>query len=257
MSIKKTIILIVLFLVLIFCGFAGLGSLVKGYFGGRNEAGRLVTQALTCVVALGGYYYLRKYFFIRRTSVRAVSGWPLAGWAVLGLVFAAIPYIAFQKPMLLRLDNLTVPLIISAAVFAASAAIIEEILFRDILLQGMLQHWRVGSCLLVQIVLFSAMHFFSVPVDWFAIIEFAVAAMLFSFLWLLTGNVVAPMIAHFALNFTKLIFTGVAIPLVYHSGLLPGPSTPGVALLRLTFEMMALGGVWWAWCRAGRPNRLG
>ena len=76
-------------------------------------------------------------------------------------------------------------------------------------------------------------------------------------LWLLTGDFIAPMAAHFILNFTIFLFNGVFRPFVNHPGLLPLNGVAGVAMWRLAFELVALGVVWWAWCRAGRPNRLG
>jgi membrane protease YdiL (CAAX protease family) len=255
MSIKKLILVAIVFIILVFGTFASIGFIFKFLSGGKNELGRLATEGITCLVAFIGYRYLRPRFVGRAATPTSTARWPLAGWAMLGLVFAATPYLVPQGVVVLKLENFQRPLILAAGVFAASAAIIEEILFRDILLQNMMRHYRVGICLFTQAILFGGVHFFSISFDWFAGAELAVAAMLFSFLWLLTGDFIAPMVAHFILNFTFLIFHGVASPLVFHPGLLPLVSTPVPALLRLAFESVALGVVWWAWCKAGKPNR--
>jgi hypothetical protein len=63
------------------------------------------------------------------------------------------------------------------------------------------------------------------------------------------------MAAHFILNFTTFIFNGVHRPFVNHPGLLPLDGVPGLAQCRLAFEVAALGVVWWAWRKAGKPNR--
>ncbi len=204
---------------------------------------------------MAGYLHFRARFGVGSEKRGAIISWQLLGWALLGLLFSVIPYFALQNVARLRLANFQPALIIRAAVFSASAAILEEILFRDILLRAMLARFRIGICLVTQIIFFSGVHFFSTGFDWFAVASFSTSALFLSMLWLLTGDFIAPMVAHFILNFTIFIFYGVFRPLVNHPGLLPLDGVAGLAQCRLAFDVAALGVVWWAWCKAGKPNR--
>jgi membrane protease YdiL (CAAX protease family) len=211
---------------------------------------RLSVQAITCILSLIGYLFLRAK--LGGSSSRAVlprMGWGMLGWAIVGLLFSLVPYALVLDLDAIHLENLHLKLICAAAVMAISAAILEEIFFRDMLLRWMLDRYSVRVCLIVQVIFFGGMHFFSIPFEWSALFSFTISAILLSMLWLLTGDFVAPMAAHFILNFTTGIFNGIFRRFGSYPGLLIGETSNYQFYARVGFEVVAVLIVWAVWLR--------
>lgn len=129
------------------------------------------------------------------------------------------------------------------------AAFYEEILFRDMLFRWMLGRYSVAAALAVQIITFSAIHFFGQPFSWQAVLTYVLGATLYSLLWLLTEDFIAPMAGHFVWNFSVGLFDGISKPHVVRAGLLYGEPPPSLIYGHLAFEALAILLVWWAWRR--------
>jgi membrane protease YdiL (CAAX protease family) len=222
----------------------------------RSDTNRLAIQFITCVLCLVGYLLLRARLGsdVSRTALPRLR-LAMFGWILAGLIFSLIPYALVLDFNALHWQNLHSKLLFAASVMAINAAILEEIFFRDMLLRWMRDRYRVGVCLIAQIILFSGMHFLSSPFEWSVACAFAISAVLLSMLWLLTGDFIAPMAAHFILNFTTILFNGIFTRFVSSPGLLIGEPSPYQFYARTSFEVLAVLILWAVWLRHIRdPN---
>ena len=210
----------------------------------------------TMAVAIAIFLSFFAYLWLRRKlgenpaqPLLPRHGWAVAGWAVVGLLLSLLPYLLIVGWQQIHWENLRLELIFAATVVAITPAFIEEVLFRDMLFRWMLGRYSVVGSIIVQVITFSALHFFSQRFGWHAVLTHVVGAILFSLLWLLTEDFIAPMAAHFVWNFTLAIFDGIYRSYVVRAGLLYGETPVSLIYGHLALEALAILVVWWAWRR--------
>lgn len=165
-----------------------------------------VVGAVATVVGLFGGVWLRRHSAWTVMSPGRFSP-ALAGWALVGTVGICLVILSFQKPLLdffpeskQELDRLTrelssSPVAVLLLLMAVSAPLVEELLFRGVLLRGFRYSWGAVAGLLLSSALFGLAH----GVVPRMLITFVVGLWLGA-LFLKTGGVAIPILAHAGYN---------------------------------------------------------
>lgn len=253
---KKRALLLLTFILSIALTLIAVVLVVKTAGVQRTASASTAVRAVTMVLCFFSYLWLRRKFgegTLQPFWPR--YGWAIAGWTVIALMLSMIPNLATVGWQQIHWENLRIELVFSAATLAISAAFVEEVLCRDMLFRWMLGRYSVTTSLLAQIIIFSAVHFISQRFSWNAVITYSIGAILYSLLWLLTEDFVAPMAAHFVWDFTILIFDGINMADIVRAGLLYGDTQPGQIYGHLALKVLAILAVWWAWRRKCKRQR--
>ncbi len=216
----------------------------------RTSSSSTAAMAFAILLSFFSYLWLRRKLGANPAQpLLPRHGWAIAGWTVVALLLSLFPYLLANGWQQIHWENLRFGLLSAAIVFALAPAFIEEVLLRDMLLRWMLGRFSVGASIVVQVIVFSALHFFSQRFSGGAVLTYSIGAILCSLLWLLTEDFIAPMAAHFVWDFTVMIFDGLYRPYVVRAGLLHGETPLSLIYGHLALEVLAILVVWWAWHR--------
>lgn len=255
---KKSAVLVGSFSLCVFLIFVASSICFRVAGAANNSTTRLSVQAITCVLSLIAYLLLRaRYGEGSQGATRPRTGRTMFAWGIAGLLFALIPYALVLDSNEIHWENFRIELICAATIASLTAAIFEEIYFRDMLLRWMHSRYGVGFSILVQIILFGGIHFLSQSFTWPHAIFYISAAILFSTLWLLTEDFFAPLVAHFIYDFTAMIVNGVFSRQVTSAGLLLGETPAYMVSARTGFVVIAAVVAWSLWRKKARANFSG
>ena len=177
----------------------------------RTLAGLIVTLALDVVALvvipvrlLGGWSRAKALLGVRRPTAKAL------GWSVAGVAIAYIALLAYVGLVdLLGIDELEpistidddtiynhVELVVLTGILAVFVApVAEEVFFRGFLIRGFARRFTILAAMPLSAVLFAAVH-----LDVGSLIPFALIGLVFGWLFVRSGSLAAPMLAHFIFN---------------------------------------------------------
>jgi membrane protease YdiL (CAAX protease family) len=143
-----------------------------------------------------------------KASMAGVGG-ALGGFVVMQLMVAAVVGITGQEPPEQEIfELLSDPMLawVIGATAVLAAPIVEEIVFRGVVMDVLRRRWGWWTSALVQAAIFSAIHIETLT----SATMFVTLAMLgFIFAWLrrVTGSLVAPIVAHLVFNLISLVLS--------------------------------------------------
>jgi uncharacterized protein len=156
----------------------------------RRKWPRLWSQATT--PGLGVVQPMNRAFFALAVVVGLTA--PLVGGLLTALlthgktVTQDIQDLGLQTPLALR--------IALVVVVASLGPIVEELLFRGVLLSALMQRWRAGGSIAISALLFALVHLPSMQWQWYALPDLALLAAALAWLRLRSGSLWPAVLAH-------------------------------------------------------------
>jgi membrane protease YdiL (CAAX protease family) len=207
-KISAVILLGILQITVIACGMA----LNRFVLHGQNMATTYhAIMGCAALLTVPGYFYvIRPRLLQIPTPVPAYRQLVSAGViTVLVMASLATLFIGAENAVRLAWWRVTPQLVLIALAISVYVPLLEEILFRDMLLRWSLPYLGWGKAVILQGLLFSGFHFFSYVFYWHTAISLALSGVLFALVWLYTKNIYFPILVHAALNFFLHVFNGV------------------------------------------------
>jgi len=156
----------------------------------RRKWPPLWSQATT--PGLGVVLPMNRAFFALAVIVGLTT--PLVGGLLTALlahgktVTQDIQDLGLQTPLALR--------IALVVVVASLGPLVEELLFRGVLLSALMQHWRAGWSIAISALLFALVHLPSMQWQWYALPDLALLAAALAWLRLRSGSLWPAVLAH-------------------------------------------------------------
>jgi membrane protease YdiL (CAAX protease family) len=130
-------------------------------------------------------------------SAPLLGGW-LTAWLAHGQpVTQDIQQLGADTPLLLR--------VLLVVVVVSVGPLVEELLFRGVLLSALMQRWRAGWSMVITALLFAVVHLPDLRWHWYALPDLALLALALAWLRLRAGSLWPAVLAHGANNLVAVV----------------------------------------------------
>jgi membrane protease YdiL (CAAX protease family) len=190
----------------------------------RNEIAYRLTTTFATILTLFVYFGFIRPRWMAAPVVPQSNKFPKIG-IVSALIFGAIflVFVLAENRDRLIWARVSLPFILFAATAAVYPAVLEEILYRDMLLRWTLPRLGLTWALLIQGLLFAGTHSFVFRDQYLQhFISWGISGIFLAMVWAFTKNLYPPILLHFFHNFLIYIFNGFSSMQIHYLGLISG-----------------------------------